>query len=81
MTLIRRHFCGLSCAALGAGLAGCAFNPAHLRAQVRPGDTAWKLGSRMPFTNFQTERFLMLNGMEKGDPLTAGSKIKLVLES
>lgn len=28
MTLTRRHFCGLSCAALGAGLAGCVVNPA-----------------------------------------------------
>ena len=28
MALTRRHFCGLSCAALGAGLAGCAVNPA-----------------------------------------------------
>lgn len=28
MTLTRRHFCGLSCSVLAAGVAGCAVNPA-----------------------------------------------------
>ncbi|MCK5276580.1 MAG: peptidase, partial [Alphaproteobacteria bacterium] len=28
MALTRRHFCGLSCSALAAGVAGCAVNPA-----------------------------------------------------
>ncbi len=49
-------------------------------AEIRPGDTAWSLGRRMPFTSFQTEHFRMLNGLEDGDRVIAGTRIKLVVE-
>lgn len=49
-------------------------------ARIQPGDTAWSLGRRMPFTKFQTEYFRMLNGLEEGDRLIAGNKMKLVVE-
>jgi len=47
---------------------------------IQPGDTAWSLGRRMPFTKFQTEYFRMLNGLEKGEALVAGARMKLVIE-
>lgn len=49
-------------------------------ADIRPGDTAWSLGRRMPFTSFQTEHFRMLNGLKEGDRVIAGTRMKLVVE-
>ncbi len=49
-------------------------------ARIQSGETAWSLGQRMPFTKFQTEYFQMLNGLEEGDRLIAGNKMKLVVE-
>jgi predicted Zn-dependent protease len=49
-------------------------------AEIRPGDTAWSLGRRMPFTSFQTEHFRMLNGLNDGDRMIAGTRMKLVVE-
>lgn len=48
--------------------------------QVGPGDTVWGLSHRMPFKDFQVERFRTLNGLENNTPLEAGSRVKLVLE-
>jgi len=48
--------------------------------RIQAGDTAWGLGRRMPFTKLQTEYFRMLNGLDEGDPLVIGNKIKLVIE-
>jgi predicted Zn-dependent protease len=58
-----------------------AVRPWRIRiAEIRPGDTAWSLGRRMPFTRFQTEHFRMLNGLEAGDRVVAGTRMKLVVE-
>jgi predicted Zn-dependent protease len=61
--------------------AAAAVRPWRVRiAGIQPGDTAWSLGRRMPFKKFQTEHFLMLNGLKKGDGLVAGTRMKLVVE-
>lgn len=58
-----------------------ALSPWRIRiAAVRPGDTAENLGRRMPFATYQAERFRSLNGMKDGDPMVAGTRIKLVVE-
>jgi predicted Zn-dependent protease len=58
-----------------------ALRPWRIRiSTVKKGDTVWKLSRRMPFAKFHKERFLTLNGMEEGEMLAAGSKVKLVLE-
>lgn len=46
---------------------------------VRAGDTAESLSARMA-GEARLERFLMLNALEKGEPLTPGRKVKLVLD-
>ncbi len=48
--------------------------------QARPGETAYGLGRRTPFTDFQTERFQVLNGLIDNRALAAGMRIKLVSE-
>lgn len=48
--------------------------------QVGPGDTVSGLARRMPFDDYRDERFRVLNGMEQGEALRAGEKVKLVLE-
>ena len=45
---------------------------------VRPGDTAAGLAARMPFETHHLERFETLNGLERGQPLTPGSRVKTV---
>ena len=45
---------------------------------VRPGDTAAGLAARLPFENFQLQRFETLNGLAANQPLTPGSRIKTV---
>jgi predicted Zn-dependent protease len=48
--------------------------------KARPGDTAYGLGRRTPFADFQTERFKVLNGLLDNRVLTAGMRVKLVSE-
>lgn len=64
---------------LSAGQAA-ALRPWRLRAiPVRPGDTADSLSRRMPFSDFPVERFQVLNGLDAGRPLVAGTLVKLVV--
>jgi predicted Zn-dependent protease len=45
---------------------------------VRPGDTSESLAARMA-GEAPLERFLMLNALERGQPLTPGQRVKLVI--
>lgn len=45
---------------------------------VRPGDTAESLARRMAFTDFQLDRFLMINGLDANTRLEPGRAVKLV---
>ncbi|NJL50630.1 MAG: M48 family metalloprotease, partial [Blastochloris sp.] len=47
---------------------------------IQPGDTAEGLSGRMAPLDRPLERFLVLNGMERGQPLQPGQKIKIVTE-
>jgi len=50
------------------------------RHKVRPGETAASLAERMPFADFRVPRFLVLNDLSEGAPLTVGSSVKIVTE-
>ncbi len=55
--------------------------PLRLRiVTVAPGDTVEKLASRMALSDRAAERFRILNGIEPGDRLKPGSKVKIVVE-
>ena len=55
--------------------------PLRLRiVAVTPGDTAERMASRMPLVDRPLERFLILNGLNQGDALTPGEKVKVVTE-
>ncbi|MEW4468244.1 M48 family metalloprotease [Parasphingorhabdus sp. JC815] len=45
---------------------------------VRRGDTVDSLARRMAYTNYQKDRFLVLNRMRSTDSLHAGQKVKIV---
>jgi predicted Zn-dependent protease len=45
---------------------------------VNKSDSVASLASRMAYKNFQTERFLALNGMTVNSTLSAGQKVKIV---
>jgi predicted Zn-dependent protease len=47
---------------------------------VAPGDTAERLAQRMATTDRPLERFLTLNGLEPGEALKAGERVKIVVE-
>jgi predicted Zn-dependent protease len=47
---------------------------------VQPGDTAERLASHMATTDRPLERFLIINGLENGDSLKPGDKVKIVVE-
>ena len=47
---------------------------------VAPGDTAERLASHMATADRPLERFLVINGLEPGEPLKAGDKVKIVVE-
>ncbi|MDP6351236.1 MAG: M48 family metalloprotease [Alphaproteobacteria bacterium] len=59
-------------------------------AQIRPrrlvihrvgaGETARALAARQPFAEFGLDRFLVLNGLDPGQPLDPGAVVKLVVE-
>lgn len=46
---------------------------------VRAGDTVDRLAQRMAYPDRKLERFLVLNGLQRGQALQAGSKVKLVV--
>ena len=55
--------------------------PARLRiVTVKPGDTADLLARRMDVADRPLDRFLIINGLNKGDALKVGSKVKIVVE-
>ncbi|SDG10793.1 Putative Zn-dependent protease [Limimonas halophila] len=45
---------------------------------VREGETVESLAERMPYPDFKLERFRVLNGLQPGDTLSPGEKVKLV---
>lgn len=45
---------------------------------VRAGDTPARLASRMPFDSFKMERWEVLNGRSRNEPLRAGDNVKTV---
>ncbi len=47
---------------------------------VTPGDTPERMAGRMPLVDHPLERFLILNGLNPGDTLTPGDKVKVVSE-
>ncbi|GGE51809.1 metalloprotease [Agaricicola taiwanensis] len=47
---------------------------------VKPGESIESIAARMPFSDRAVERLLVLNGMEPGAQLTAGQKMKTVVE-
>ena len=55
--------------------------PLRLRVvTVTPGDTAERMAARMPLVDRPLERFLILNGLNQGDPLKPGDRVKIVTE-
>jgi predicted Zn-dependent protease len=48
--------------------------------RVAAGDTAERLATRMAQPDRQLERFLVLNGMQRGQPLRPGDLVKIVSE-
>lgn len=48
---------------------------------VRAGDTVTTLASRMAYTDYRLERFLVLNDRAQSDPLRPGERVKLVVHS
>lgn len=48
--------------------------------RVGPGDTPEVLAQGLPFDEFRTERFLVLNGLAQGQPLTPGTLVKIIAE-
>jgi predicted Zn-dependent protease len=47
---------------------------------VKAGDTVEHLGARMATPDRALDRFLVLNGLQPGQPLTPGDQVKLVVE-
>lgn len=45
---------------------------------VKAGDTSQSLAARMAYPDARLDRFLVLNGLQAGDRLVAGQKVKLV---
>src|SRR5262249_40630514 len=55
--------------------------PLHLKVvTVAPGDTSERLANRMGVTDHPLERFLIINGLEHGESLHPGDKVKIVVE-
>ena len=47
---------------------------------VAPGDTSERLAQHMAVHDRPLERFLVLNGLEAGEALKPGDKVKIVIE-
>jgi predicted Zn-dependent protease len=55
--------------------------PQHIQViQVQAGDTVDSLAGRMAFDDYRVERFLVLNGLKRGDRLRTGQLVKIVTE-
>ena len=55
--------------------------PLRLRVvEVAAADTVESLAARMPFNDFRTERFRVLNGLRPGERLQPGQLVKIVTE-
>lgn len=48
--------------------------------EVQPGESPRRLARRMPFTDLQLDRFLVLNGLTAEARLSVGRKVKLVVD-
>ena len=48
--------------------------------QVGRGDSVGELAAQMPFSDFQEERFRVLNGLQPNDRLTPGQLVKIIVE-
>ncbi|MFQ5985200.1 MAG: M48 family metalloprotease [Alphaproteobacteria bacterium] len=48
--------------------------------RVKPGDTAATFAAMMPYHDAPLERFLVLNGLQRGEPLVPGRLVKIVAE-
>jgi len=58
-----------------------ALKPMRIRiVTVQPGDSVASLAGRMPFEDYREQRFRVLNGLESGEALTAGQRVKLIVE-
>lgn len=56
-----------------------AIRPRRIRlVTVKAGDTAQSLANRMAYSDYQLDRFLVLNGLAANTPLKAGSRVKIV---
>jgi len=63
-------------AAEAAGL-----KPRRLRIhRVRPGETAARIASAMPFEDQRLRRFLVLNGLDRDQSFPTGHRVKTVVE-
>jgi predicted Zn-dependent protease len=47
---------------------------------VRSGDTVGSFAKRMAFADHQEERFRVLNGLEPGEQLVAGQRVKIIVD-
>jgi predicted Zn-dependent protease len=47
---------------------------------VGKGDSAESLATRMPFNSYRQERFLALNGLDRGQEPAIGEKVKVIVE-
>jgi predicted Zn-dependent protease len=47
--------------------------------QVRRGDTVQSLASRMAYSDYQLDRFLVLNGLTASGTLTPGQRVKIIV--
>jgi predicted Zn-dependent protease len=55
--------------------------PLHVKiVKVAPGDTVDKLAGRMATSDRAVDRFRVLNGLEAGDRVKAGSEVKIVVD-
>jgi predicted Zn-dependent protease len=48
--------------------------------RVASGDTIESVASRMAFDDYRVERFLVLNGLKRGDRLRTGQLVKIIVE-
>ena len=46
--------------------------------KVRQGETVAGLARRMPFDEYQVQRFLALNGMKPGEGVVPGQSVKII---
>jgi predicted Zn-dependent protease len=64
-----------------SGSEAAQLRPQHIEViRVQSGDTVNSLADRMAFDDYRVERFLVLNGMKRGDRLQAGQLVKIITE-